>query len=122
MYLDSVRERAKAIVELLENEEMLEDERVRAKQIRERMSHMTSAYSSEAGHKAGNSHKYESYNNKTFQERDNQDYYDYGAGNYGDRKEDHSHPTDYFHNMNRYETNTSSPASVPPTQPKKEEK
>lgn len=82
---------------------MLEDERVRAKQIRERMSHMTSAYSSEGGHKPGNTHKYESYNSKTFAEsKDNSGYYNYGAGNYGDRVEDKTHPNDYFQNMNRY--------------------
>jgi hypothetical protein len=74
--LISVREKSKTIVELLSNEELLEEERVKAKTIRERMAgvvggsgggYSAGGYggsSNYGGSSYGNQSKYESYNSK----------------------------------------------------------
>lgn len=81
---------------------MLEDERLRAHQIREKMSHITGGgtsftSSSDYGSKQAYVPKYESYNSETFGKSENKgSYYNYGGGNYGDRYEDKKFDHDYF--------------------------
>lgn len=90
---------------LLTNEDLLEDERVRARQIRERMSHLSGTPAYSPGAPTGSTApKYESYNSETFGKGDsgnNKEFYNYGHGNYGDREDDRHHRDDYFNHLNR---------------------
>ena len=82
---------------------MLEDERLRAHQIREKMSHITGGganFNSEKKDRPSSfvGPKYESYDSNTFGRtpQDSKGYYNYGGGNYGDRQEDKKFDHDYF--------------------------
>lgn len=88
---ESIRERAKVVVDLLSNEELLEEERVKAKNIRERMSGVVSG--SNYGGFTGNSAasigggKYGSIDNKSYQSggfSSTPSYNEGGLGVYGD--------------------------------------
>ncbi len=86
---------------MLSSEEVLEDERARAKQIRERMSHLSGTTSYSSGAPATTTTpKYESYSSETFgkndRSNDNREFYNYGHGNYGDRDYDRHHPQGYY--------------------------
>jgi hypothetical protein len=87
------------------NEDLLEDERVRARQIRERMSHLSGTTNYTTGAPTtSTAPKYESYNSQTFGKAEtdnNKEFYNYGHGNYGDREYDKHHRDDYFDHVSR---------------------
>lgn len=93
---------------------------MRAKQIRERMSHLagTTSYNSEGLSQKANIPKYESFNSKSFETaKEDNSYYNYGSGNYGDREDDHHHRSDYFENASRFNRE---PENKKPPQKEKE--
>ena len=86
--IDIVRERSKSIVDLLSNEELLEEEREKAKKIRDRMSNVIGDKGMSYGAQGSFGSGYDSYSNKnqgtSSSSTSYTNYGNSGLGQYGD--------------------------------------